>query len=127
MTQKEHLKKIKAKCQKLLKIAKNRTTGKWNVIYKERTTGSYSLSTTYIPYIVAGGSNLAEGWESDEKDAYDFEFIASCTGPAEAGWRATILCVAMILDQLDSMDVFVRNSAKTDAATIIAAWPEEIL
>ena len=80
----------------------------------------------------------ADGKLSEEGAA----FIASCAGPAEAGWRATIAAVDAVL-MLNSVDLspcdggscMVATSAEESldmirgcaASAIIAAWPEEVL
>jgi hypothetical protein len=118
MTQKEHLKKIKAKCQKLLEIAEKRTAGAWNT-----QTLSYRVQTNEGGI----GKYVAEMMTdtSHERDS-DATFIASCAGAAEAGWRATIAAIDQILiARQDTIcwDFFMKPLMETT----IAAWPEEIL
>jgi hypothetical protein len=66
-----------------------------------------------------GGSEIIEYCQAPDR-----VFIASCAGPAEAGWRATIAAI----DAVES----VRENDLTwqfeeMASVIIAAWPEELL
>lgn len=97
----EKLQKIKARCEELLAIAEKRTAGKWD------------------------DGNMRE-WFAVYTEPQDAAFIASCAGPAEAGWRATIATIdrlQLIHGQLDW-----GNDAAWDALEeIVAAWPDELL
>lgn len=84
-SQLERLKAIRFKCVELLEMARARTPGDWRV---------FSTEDPY-PGIDAGKTSIIKYGELDEGDGVqtglvDANFIASCAGPAEAGWRATI-------------------------------------
>lgn len=113
MTTEEHLQKIKAKCECLLAIAEKRRE---------------------YPYAwEAHGSDVAFWWgdechsgywlKSPQLDQSTAAFIASCAGNAEAGWRATIEIVEILLPWRPWATGLGGNLAKQ----IIAIWPEELL
>jgi len=81
MNTKEHLNKIVEKCRSNLLLAEKRTPGRWeasdNVCVSEKTDGYYFVTCD------SRRSTMSQ-------DASNAAFIASCAGPAEAGWRATI-------------------------------------
>jgi len=133
MTTSEHLQRIKAKCEQLLELASKRTPGKW-------------AKNTYKPH-VAGESvtHSVDGPPSDFmylQEESDASFIASCAGPAEAGWRATIAAIEWVT-QFSQVDLSPCNGGSCAVATevderldsvrhhavlaILAAWPEELL
>ena len=122
MTQQEHLNRIKAKCQELLSIAEKRTPGKW--------ASSHNVVQTelFAEYIVSCNSLHTPESEDDCNAA----FIASCAGAAEAGWRATIAAIDVVLEiawvQGDTRDEsWTGSKAFKTAEKIIAAWPQELL
>lgn len=78
MNTEQKLTKIREKCVELWAIAEKRTHGDWNTIESE---GDYFGDT------LIGLSSKYEGWQDD------CSFIASCAGPAEAGWKATIAAI----------------------------------
>jgi hypothetical protein len=100
MNTREHLQKIKAKCQELLAIAEKRTQGQWSQdhLYVDTDDNDNLIKA-------AGNINNAA-------------FIASCAGAAEAGWKATIAAID---------DIFQNHDDDLLAKDIIAAWPEELL
>jgi hypothetical protein len=108
MNTQKHLQRIKAKCQKLLAIAEKRTAGEWRVFPSYRVNELSGLCVAEM-----------ESMTSDERDR-NADFIASCAGAAEAGWRATIAAIEILpaLDRIESGRL---------ADEIIAAWPEELL
>jgi len=125
MTTSEHLQRIKAKCEQLLELASKRTPGKW-------------AKNTYKPH-VAGESvtHSVDGPPSDFmylQEESDASFIASCAGPAEAGWRATIAVIDInmcrahwIAPCKDWPNGRPDNASAATLDVILAAWPEEIL
>ena len=120
MTTKEHLTKIKEKCEQLLELATKRTPGKWLdktqfVAQLDERTGGYSVKVC--------GTNYQK----------DTSFIASCAGPAEAGWRATIAAIAGF-QRLSKWnftgwegDCGIIAEIEGEIDAILAAWPEELL
>lgn len=116
MTTAEHIAKIRAKCVELLEIAEKRTTGKWEMNFQLLSDGSPFVNirdqagelitdVCYPPKTVLGNSH----------------FIASCAGPAEAGWRATIAAIDYCKS---TMHIGVPEEL---VDSIIAAWPEDLL
>jgi len=114
MTTTEHLARIRARCVELLEIASKRTQGRW------KTHGNH-------PYVTYGkhdfcicGTNASGSLASDDY-VNNAAFIASCAGPAEAGWRATIAAIDYCLG------VMHMGVPEELVESIIAAWPEELL
>ena len=80
---------------------------------------------------------------SPEQAANDIDFIASCAGNAEAGWRATIAAIDDWLGLYVYTDGFadgapdasphdklcneIASMARRSLNHIITAWPEEML
>jgi hypothetical protein len=131
MDRQEHLNRIKAKCEQLLALAEKRTEGRWVAqIYDDLKTAKdegefeWAGETTFIG--AAGSVWLSSGGAQTglpgciETSGNDAAFIASCAGPAEAGWKATIAAIDAL-----------RDMGEHDAAilelNIITAWPEELL
>lgn len=108
MTTTEHLQRIRAKCVELLEIAGKRTPASWqaegNTVWRhdaERESSSICDTVSHAHWA-------------------DARFIASCAGPAEAGWRATIAAI----DILSALDKYSESRLADD---ILSAWPEELL
>lgn len=117
MTTTEHLAKIRARCVELLEIASNRTPGTWSV-----ANGNCELVV-----LAPGGSWKGSNVICDVPKA-DALFIASCAGPAEAGWRATVIAIDALENGTGSLWTEETNSfSKSVIDSLIAAWPEEIL
>jgi hypothetical protein len=111
MTTQEHLERIKAKCIELLAIAEKRTQGRWH---------------TYNGNAVVNDSEKVVVCHTTRTDCLsNTAFIASCAGPAEAGWAATIAAVDLI--QRETASDMPYNSWDRLADSIIDAWPEELL
>ena len=109
MTQQEHLAKVRAKCVELLEIASKRTQGKWETHnhpdgYPIGVGGSEFCGSESVCYLNASANS---------------NFIATCAGPAEAGWKATIAAIDLVL----LLELEEGDTAKT----ILAAWPEELI
>ena len=128
MTTTEHLQKIRAKCVELLAIAEKRTAGRWQV------SGHPSESRRGDAIIAETGETVCEGLRWNERWGHNGPFIASCAGPAEAGWMTTIADVDDILPQIqetDAADGAIESGHKwllhKRAERLKAAWPEELL
>ena len=111
----EHLQKIKTKCQELLAIAEKRTAGKWNAT--QSWVGSENSCIAATKHFRSDG---------------DADFIASCAGAAEAGWKATIAAIDDCKPQPmpegychPDNPVMCENTPLIH--DIIAAWPQELL
>ena len=129
MTTSEHLQRIKAKCESLLELAAKRTPGKWI-----RTS---NLATHIICASSENAGNLVCDCPDSSPDGDHFDrdatFIASCAGPAEAGWRATIAAIDGF-QRLSKWnfpgwegDHGIISEIEGEIDAILAAWPEEIL
>ena len=114
MTPQEHLQKIKNKCEQLLAIAAKRTPGRW---WEDH------------PSVFSDGNSFIYTDENTPKP--DSTFIASCAGPAEAGWRATIAAIDSALHYKERFqgtgDHCGQECARGSIESIIATWPEELL
>lgn len=113
----EKLQKIKAKCQELLKLGEERTQGTW-----------WDIETRNGEQVIRTGNPTHTGTDICEVYSHDSEFIASCAGPAEAGWRATIAAIdgwIFILDNAKDQDL--QTLARSNLYSIINAWPDELL
>ncbi len=113
MSDLEKLAAIRARCVELLELAGKRTPGKWGIL-RSTTTGR--------PLIHYGG--LARC--SEVFDELNAQFIASCAGPAEAGWRATIAAIDLLSQPMPDgwshpdNPVLVFDHKMADA--ILTAW-----
>ena len=110
MNQHEHMKRIRARCVELLENGKKRTQGRW-----ESDNWDTTIQTDDQIVAVATTSNREN----------DSPFIASCAGPAEAGWKATIAAIDLMfaMHGLAGIDIHALDAT----GAIIAAWPEELL
>ena len=117
----EHLEKIKAKCQQLLATAEKRTPGKW-------IHDACAVISRCSEHDGEARKHIDGGFYRIEVDGAPSActYIASCAGPAEAGWRATI---AVIHNALCAGHEFweLPPARQSDLKLIIAAWPEELL
>jgi hypothetical protein len=105
MNQQEHIQRIRARCVELLALAEKRTEGRWE---------HWECATANI--YVGDHSIFANNYD-------DAIFIASCAGPAEAGWKATIAAI----DFVEELEINGFAVCLKQKAAIIAAWPEELL
>jgi len=116
MDTEEHLKKIVAKCKSLLAGAEKRTLGEWYA--------SHNKSAVYTHHYPKNNQVAYTGFPNG-----DASFIASCAGPAEAGWRATIAAIEGLT--LTCKGFKFPDEDRPDAwnaiQAIIAAWPDELL
>lgn len=105
MNTEQKLTKIREKCAELLAIAEMRTPGKWDSL------GDGVFHTKTDNFILSCGKNdELLGMDAEGNAAY----IASCAGPAESGWKATIAAIDSICRR---EDFDCRESEE-----IIAAW-----
>lgn len=118
MTTSEHLQRIKAKCEQLLELAAKRTPGKW-------------AKNTYKPHVAGeSATHSVDGPPSDYmylQEESDASFIASCAGPAEAGWRATIAAIDSLLFIQSTAQPLLEEYCTKKLDAILTAWPEELL
>jgi hypothetical protein len=93
MTTTEKLQAIKARCETLLETASKRWTGE----------------------LISGVHFCAHSISDDI-------FIASCAGPAEAGWRATIAAIDLILLDEPLYVGYFHSENELMSFKIVAAW-----
>jgi len=126
MTTIEHLQRIKSRCQELLATAEKRTPGRW-VIHPSRQWPLVSPENYTEPPVAKVDCSISDQNRPYEEASANATFIASCAGPAEAGWRATIAAVEGLLRVYQRCDEPTSTYAEETLAAIIAAWPEEAL
>lgn len=113
MNDTERLQAIRAKCVELLEIASKRTPGEW-------IRNNYDVRQPAGRMIADVGPSHTAPHEYplscklvDERNG---DFIATCAGPAEAGWRATIAAID---------GLFSRGGENwPEADDILAAWKD---
>ena len=134
MNTKEHLEKIKTKCQELLAIAEKRTPGEWAHWPTHWAGGSMYVkySKENCPWINAEGkSDIARvnpfGAYANDESMANAAFIAYCAGPAEAGWRATIAAIEAYQFESTCDSYIDQEKAAEFMQQLIAAWPEELV
>jgi hypothetical protein len=134
------LQAIKAKCQEMLAIAEKRTPGKWddrwNGVFVENGK-DYRYPSTLLTVCYSSAATRGEDvWPQNSA------FIASCAGPAEAGWRSTIAAIDDWLDLFHEMDAYADGApdapphdrlcnstahfAQRSMARIISAWEDQL-
>ena len=119
MTTKKKLSAIRAKCVELLAIAEKRTQGQWKrqSIYGTAILCENSKNNGNMV------CDLPDSSPECDQFSPNADFIASCAGPAEAGWKATIAAI----DSLETVaEWHPSGAAKNEEAAaidaIIAAW-----
>lgn len=117
MTPTEHLSRIRAKCVELLEIASKRTPGKWDT--HNHPDG--------LPIGVGGSEFCGSPSVCYLNAPANSDFIASCAGSAEAGWRATIAAISWLETAHISIYTPEREEAERVTYAILSAWPEELL
>ena len=130
MTTTEKLQLVRVRCVELLAIAEKRTPGKWEQKPEElhrdyiRIRGT-RLGGRFKVCNVNGSTGNNESYEREAKETRaNANFIASCAGPAEAGWRSTIAAIDFILNNPPIRGLYRWNDM---AVQIAAAWPDELL
>jgi hypothetical protein len=113
VTTAEKLQAIKDRCEALLETASKRTPGEWessdNVVCGKSIDGYY-LST-------------CDGQKTRvSEDLCNADFIASCAGPAEAGWRATIAAIESVIADDEPYQAMYELVNEEMIFKIIAAW-----
>lgn len=123
MNQSEHLDRILAKCRANLALAEKRTPGKW----REGALTKHS-DCEQIHWPVFWEDNGTAGHISKHADA---NFIATCAGSAEAGWRSTIAAIEDYKTERgyceDEGDMDSVRAYDHKLSVICDLWPEELL
>lgn len=121
--QTQYLSRIKARCLDLLALAEKRTPGKWFSDLERRPLRIFQENAM----LVATTRTPDHTTLQDQQNA---DFIASCAGPAEAGWRSTIAAIDLhlIIIAFEERHGTRPNKDTLDSRlAIIAAWHEELL
>lgn len=105
MSREEKLEAIAQRCRELLAISEKRTPGAWYVDYAQGVMAPNGSPISYIHLAAAS-----------TKPVPDAQFIASCAGAAEAGWRATLAAI----EGLSRMPGGMTRSESINQ--IISAW-----
>lgn len=124
----EHLNLILAHLDKLLATAEKRTPGEWVVGWNMIGDG---ISKSICNAPMKNEQTTTLEWVSDK------QFIASCAGNAEAGWRATRATVRSVLEMIEwaknddnrlpELNDGVLKQAVEIAAPILSAFPLELI
>ena len=124
MKQEQKIEKIRAKCQEILELGKQRTQGKW--IYPS------PLATHIICEASRNHGNMicdcADSTPDSSQHTPDASFIASCAGTAEAMARSTLVALdalQYIGDRCNGSDY--SPMANVDLTRILESWPDELL
>jgi hypothetical protein len=110
MTKEEKLQAIRAKCVELLAIAEKRTPGEWR--YNDPDCSAHVIMAGDIG--VCSGVVMGKG-VTYEQSLYNAHFIASCAGPAEAGWQS-------VIDLIDAMEELHENTREYLMKYLIKSW-----
>ena len=137
MNTQEHLQRIKSKCEQLLELAEKRTPGKWmgtNLadVFTDTEDAANGVAGHHIADCDPSCDKTVETARSDRN------FVVSCAGPAEAGWRATIAAIDGLLPlsqspnvdtSCEALEAFEQDAScvRDVLSAIIAAWPIELL
>lgn len=123
-SQLDHLRAIDAHLERLLEIAKKRTSGRWEV----KHFGNYEEYEVHPPV------RCGEPAESNGLTLGDATYIAACSNNAEAGWESTRKAITLLshISQspfLAETEVGQEAQDNTDKAieSILAQWPLELL
>jgi hypothetical protein len=109
----EHLQRIRTKCEELLAVAEKRTPGEWETDIHAKSPCVFTEEGDFLAL---------------DAHSSDATFIASCAGPAEAGWRSTIAAIDGFLKCEELFDRHYQvGTAEAALDDIIAAWPKEML
>ena len=120
----DHLRRIDAHLEHLLDIAAKRTPGEWKM------DGSVSFNHIVTQKESEKPLNQRRAIVTEykmyppEQAKSDVEYIASCAGNAEAGWRATRAAIALLLSMGEHRHDIETAKAGFDALeSILAAFP----
>ena len=111
----EKLQAIRAYCVNALDIASKRTPGEWTHEVKSTDPNRTLVNLRHKNGVIATFATRA--------GHLNLEFAASCAGPAEAGWKATIAAIDLV-EQTCRREHGSDYTPLAEAALkdIIAAW-----
>lgn len=112
MNPQDHLQKIKSKCEQLLAIAEK------PLLARNQKCGCVVCICDSDTHCFGCGAKNCGNHALGQIPEPVYQ--PHCTGPAEAGWRATIAAIDWLQTPGIWTDGVLRKS-------IIAAWPEELL
>lgn len=107
MSDLEKLVAIRARCVELLELASKRSEGKW--------VGE--------GFHVWRDTNYICNADGNPDAPFNIAYIASCAGPAEAGWRVTIAAIDFILN-VGAGEATMTKLTLTKS--ILAAWEGQV-
>ena len=130
MTTTEKLQRIKAECERLLALAEKRTPGKWTPFPALPGSRVCPVGTRVLKYghhpIADTFFDPAQTKPTYQQSTDNATFIASCAGPAESGWRATIAAIDGTRFLLERAESCGHHSAVANAIScqneILTAW-----
>ncbi len=111
----EHLKQIKAECERLLALSEKRTQGEWALTAPEPEDLQVHVCHSRGEMVAVGVNTSTANSEANAA------YIAACAGRAEAGWRSTIAAI----NGIEEMEYSHLYEYILD--NILAAWPLELL
>lgn len=118
-TNQEKLQLIKAKCQELLTVAEKRTPGKWDTLGVANSDSLRLFAKNH--YLGSLGNSDSSKLDNQTNSI----FIASCAGPAEAGWKATIETIDWLLEMKSFNKLSLLNGGSLEAL-LISAWEDQL-
>jgi hypothetical protein len=124
MTTQEKLGRIRTRCTELLALAEKRTPREWKVCH-----GKHGTIIRLSKAAVGEPMDVCRAWNCSRKDG-NANFIAACSGNAEAGWRATIAAIASLGEiHAPNFDTgALCPCIKCNALQgTLNAWPDELL
>ena len=116
MSREQKLEAIAAKCRELLAISQKRTPGQW--IHELKRDSIWSESDFDLQIARTSSKPGAGEMRDADQRRKNAEFIASCAGAAEAGWRATLAAI----QTLDAVTMLSVENWQRLADEIISAW-----
>lgn len=122
MNRAQRLAGIRAKCVELLKIAEQRTPGKWDH-YSDRVCSN----SEFHDEAQVDNVDVCQGitWRKDspkQKIGENLIFIASCAVNAESGWRSTVAAIDHISELLRHPLPELTAAAEALADVILNEW-----
>ena len=121
----EQLAEIRAKCVELLAIAEKRTRCNWMISFHHNQTTV--LTGDGRPATSVAECCIDEAFLRAGESTANAAFIASCAGPAEAGWKATIAVIDELTKDASWFFGQPQNCSAAALSTIIKIWKTLVL
>lgn len=119
MTTQEHLQKIKSKCEQLLAIAEK------PLLARNQKCGCVVCICDSDTHCFGCGAKNCGNHALGQIPEPVYQ--PHCTGPAEAGWKATIAAIEWLVPEAKLSPLASAAIARQVLEAIIATWPEELL